>query len=100
MCSFNRINNSYGCQNSKTLNGILKTELGFQGFVVTDYLAQQAGYAAANAGLDSELSSSLVTLSLGLTHRTVSMPLYPFVGFHIIRIEPESADKVHRVTTI
>ena len=31
MCSYQRINNSYGCQNSKTLNGLLKTELGFQG---------------------------------------------------------------------
>lgn len=30
MCSYNRINDSYGCANSKTLNGLLKTELGFQ----------------------------------------------------------------------
>lgn len=30
MCSYQRINNSYGCANSKTLNGLLKTELGFQ----------------------------------------------------------------------
>ena len=30
MCSYNRVNNSYGCANSKTLNGLLKTELGFQ----------------------------------------------------------------------
>lgn len=34
MCSYQRLNNSYGCQNSKVLNGILKTELGFEGFVV------------------------------------------------------------------
>lgn len=31
MCSYNRLNNSYACQNSKALNGLLKTELGFQG---------------------------------------------------------------------
>lgn len=30
MCSYQRINNSYGCANSKSMNGILKTELGFQ----------------------------------------------------------------------
>lgn len=30
MCSYTRLNNSYGCQNSKLLNDILKTELGFQ----------------------------------------------------------------------
>ncbi|KAK5126145.1 hypothetical protein LTR85_011501 [Meristemomyces frigidus] len=52
MCSYNRLNNSYGCQNSKLLNGILKTELGFQGFITTDWNAQHAGVASANAGLD------------------------------------------------
>ncbi|KAK5987525.1 putative beta-glucosidase M [Cladobotryum mycophilum] len=52
MCSYQRINNSYGCANSKTLNGLLKTELGFQGFVVSDWSAQHAGVATAEAGLD------------------------------------------------
>lgn len=52
MCSYNRVNNSYGCQNSKTLNGLLKTELGFQGFVVSDWGALHGGAAAALAGLD------------------------------------------------
>ncbi|KAK3081818.1 hypothetical protein LTS18_001826 [Coniosporium uncinatum] len=52
MCSYQRINNSYGCQNSKTLNGVLKTEFGFEGFVVSDWAAQHAGVATANAGLD------------------------------------------------
>jgi hypothetical protein len=31
MCSYQRINGSYACQNSKSLNGLLKEELGFQG---------------------------------------------------------------------
>ncbi|KAM0510251.1 hypothetical protein ACHAPB_000599 [Verticillium nonalfalfae] len=52
MCSYQRINNSYGCQNSKSLNGLLKTELGFQGWVVSDWDAQHAGTAAALAGMD------------------------------------------------
>ena len=34
------------------LNGILRTELGFQGFVTSDWTAQHAGVASANAGLD------------------------------------------------
>lgn len=51
-CSYNRINNSYACQNSKTLNGLLKTELGFNGFVVTDWYGQHSGVGAALAGLD------------------------------------------------
>ncbi|KAJ9156061.1 Beta-glucosidase [Pleurostoma richardsiae] len=52
MCSYNRINNSYGCANSYTLNNLLKAELGFQGFVVSDWSAQHAGVATALAGLD------------------------------------------------
>lgn len=46
------MNNSYGCQNSATLNGLLKTELGFPGFVLSDWFAQHTGVASANAGLD------------------------------------------------
>jgi beta-glucosidase len=57
VCSYNRINNSYASANSKTLNGILKTELGFQGYVVTDWGAQHAGVADALAGLDSKQSN-------------------------------------------
>ncbi|KAI6471545.1 hypothetical protein MCOR17_003146 [Pyricularia oryzae] len=52
MCSYQRANHSYGCQNSKLMNGILKTELGFEGFVVSDWEAQNSGVASANAGLD------------------------------------------------
>ncbi|KKA26505.1 hypothetical protein TD95_004249 [Thielaviopsis punctulata] len=52
MCSYNMVNNSYACANSKLLNGILKDELGFQGFVMSDWLAQRSGVASALAGLD------------------------------------------------
>jgi beta-glucosidase len=34
------------------LNGLLKTELGFQGFVVSDWIAQHSGVGTALAGLD------------------------------------------------
>ena len=52
MCSYNKVNNSYACQNSKLMNGILKDELGFQGFIQSDWLAQRSGVASALAGLD------------------------------------------------
>lgn len=52
MCSYNQVNNSYACQNSKLINGIIKDELGFQGFVMSDWQAQHAGAATAVAGLD------------------------------------------------
>lgn len=52
MCSYNMVNNSYACQNSKLLNGVLKDEMGFQGFVQSDWLAQRSGVASTLAGLD------------------------------------------------
>lgn len=58
MCSYQRINNSYGCANSKGLNGLLKTELGFNGFVVSDWGAQHSGVASALAGLDMVMPST------------------------------------------
>ncbi|CAG8978610.1 hypothetical protein HYALB_00012732 [Hymenoscyphus albidus] len=58
MCIYQRSNNSYACQNSKLMNGILKTELGFEGFIVSDWDAQQTGVATANAGLDIVMPDS------------------------------------------
>lgn len=55
MCVYTQVNNSYGCQNSKLLNGLLKDELGFQGFVMSDWQAQHTGAASAVAGLDMSM---------------------------------------------
>lgn len=55
MCAYQRINGSYACQNSKLLNGVLKEELGFQGYVVSDWYATHSGVASAEAGLDLDL---------------------------------------------
>jgi len=55
MCSYQQVNNSYGCQNSKLLNGLLKNELGFQGFIMSDWQAQHTGVASAAAGLDMSM---------------------------------------------
>ncbi|KAK7186066.1 beta-glucosidase G 1 [Paraphaeosphaeria sporulosa] len=59
MCSYNRINGSYGCQNSKTLNGLLKDELGFQGYVMSDWGAVHTGYAGIEAGLDMNMPGGI-----------------------------------------
>jgi beta-glucosidase len=58
MCSYNRINNTYGCENSKITNGFLKGELDFQGFLVSDWNAQHSSEASANAGLDMAMPIS------------------------------------------
>ncbi|KAF2710089.1 glycoside hydrolase family 3 protein [Pleomassaria siparia CBS 279.74] len=55
MCSYQRINGSYGCQNSKTMNGLLKEELGFQGYVMSDWGGTRAGIPSILAGLDMNM---------------------------------------------
>ncbi|CAP86682.1 Pc20g13530 [Penicillium rubens Wisconsin 54-1255] len=55
MCSYQMVNNSYACENSKLINGILKDELGFQGFVQSDWLAQRSGVHSAIGGLDMSM---------------------------------------------
>ncbi|KAL5408726.1 hypothetical protein PMIN03_006385 [Paraphaeosphaeria minitans] len=52
MCSYNKANNSQVCQNSYLQNYILKGELGFQGFIMSDWDAQHSGVASTLAGLD------------------------------------------------
>ncbi|KAJ5946148.1 CAZyme family GH3, partial [Penicillium verhagenii] len=55
MCAYQMVNNSHACENSKLLNGILKDELGFQGFVQSDWLAQRSGVQSALSGLDMSM---------------------------------------------
>lgn len=58
MCSYNRINGTYSCGNSGTLNALLKGELGFKGFVTSDWGATHAA-DFFNAGLDMEMPGPL-----------------------------------------
>lgn len=55
MCSYNRINGTYGCENSKVMNGLLKEELGFQGHVVSDWGGTYSGAPSIKGGLDVEM---------------------------------------------
>lgn len=68
MCSYNRINGVFACGNDSTLTKILRDEIGFKGFVTSDWGATH-GATYINAGLDMEMpgepepgtSSSLAT---------------------------------------
>jgi beta-glucosidase len=53
MCSYNRINGTYSCGNEPTLNQILRTEYGFQGFVTSDWGATHGAEFIAR-GMDME----------------------------------------------
>ena len=54
MCAYPRINGTYACENPGTL-GTLKTDLGFDGLVMSDWGATHSTVGSANAGLDLEM---------------------------------------------
>lgn len=54
MCSYNRLNGEYACQNDYLLNQVLKQRWHFPGFVMSDWGAVYSTVQSANAGLDQE----------------------------------------------
>ncbi|KAH9922145.1 beta-glucosidase [Amylocystis lapponica] len=58
MCSYNMINDTYACENNNTLNGFLKTELGFRGYVMSDWYAQMSTLSAVS-GLDMSMPGNI-----------------------------------------
>jgi beta-glucosidase len=54
MCSYNRLNGTYACGNKSSLQKILRDEIGFKGFVTSDWGAVHA-VDFINQGLDMEM---------------------------------------------
>lgn len=57
MCSYNRLNGDYACENNLLLNDILKHEWNFLGIVQSDWGATHSTVKAINSGLDEEEGS-------------------------------------------
>ena len=54
MCSYNRVNGDYACENKYLLTDVLKKDWNFKGFVVSDWEATHSAAKASAAGLDHE----------------------------------------------
>jgi len=54
MCSYNRINGDYACENPYLLRDTLKRDWGFKGFVLSDWGGTHSTQEAISAGLDNE----------------------------------------------
>jgi beta-glucosidase len=54
MCSYNRLNGTFACGNKDSLTTILRDQIGFKGFVTSDWGALHA-VTFINAGLDMEM---------------------------------------------
>jgi len=54
MCSYNRVNGDYACENRHLLTDIVKNDWKFPGFIVSDWGATHSAEKASAAGLDHE----------------------------------------------
>lgn len=54
MCSYNKVNGVYACENDYLINKVLKGDLGFKGQVQSDWGATHSTVPSALAGLDEE----------------------------------------------
>ena len=54
MCSYNRVNGDFACENHYTLQDVLKKDWGFKGFVISDWGGTHSTEKASTAGLDQE----------------------------------------------
>jgi beta-glucosidase len=54
MCSYNRVNGDYACEDSYLLHDVLKSQWGFKGFVDSDWGGTHSTEKASAAGLDQE----------------------------------------------
>ena len=54
MCSYNRVNGDFACENKWLLTDVLKQDFGWPGYVMSDWGAVHSTVKAALAGLDQE----------------------------------------------
>src|SRR5579863_3756548 len=54
MCSYNRVNGDYACENKYLLTDLLKKNWKYKGFVISDWAATHSAAKASAAGLDQE----------------------------------------------
>ncbi len=76
MCSYNRINGTFACGNESTLTKILRDQIGFKGFVTSDWGATH-GVTFINAGLDMEMPGAIRLGSFALPSFFDSLPPAP-----------------------
>jgi beta-glucosidase len=80
MCSYNKINGAFACGNSDTLKTILKGEIGFKGFVTSDWGGVHSA-TFINNGLDMEMPGAAYPGS----------PFAAFISNYFVTAPPQPA---------
>jgi beta-glucosidase len=77
MCSYNRINGDYASQNYHLLTEILRGEWGFEGIVVSDWMANHTTIDSVKAGLDIEMPGPAKWYGKLLTEAVLNWQIEP-----------------------
>ncbi|MGD0479904.1 MAG: glycoside hydrolase family 3 C-terminal domain-containing protein [Terracidiphilus sp.] len=59
MCAYPKVNGAFDCENAPLLNGVLKKEWGYDGFVLSDWGATHSTVPSALNGLDLEMPTGI-----------------------------------------
>jgi beta-glucosidase len=91
MCSYNKINGQYACGNGALLQGVLRRQIGFQGFVTSDWGATHDA-SFLSAGLDMEMPGPLKFPTTGPSYFEADFPKQAYPLKH------DAADKDELMT--
>ncbi|GIK03871.1 hypothetical protein Aspvir_007946 [Aspergillus viridinutans] len=58
MCSYNKVNGTWACESNELNNKLMKEELGFPGYIMSDWNAQHSTVNSAVSGLDMTMPGS------------------------------------------
>ncbi|MFB2580011.1 glycoside hydrolase family 3 C-terminal domain-containing protein [Herbiconiux sp. P15] len=88
MCSYNQINGVFGCENP-LLNSDLRAQIGFDGYVVSDFGAVHSTADSLNAGLDQELNRPIYftpdLLDAALAEGAVTQATIDRAAFNVVK---------------
>ncbi|WP_440086005.1 beta-glucosidase [Streptosporangium sp. LJ11] len=89
MCAYNQVNGVYSCENPTLLTDHLRKEMGFGGFVVSDFWAVTSTAASLKAGLDQELNKPSYwtpeKLKAALTAGQITSTQIDTAAFRVVR---------------
>lgn len=91
MCSYNRINGTYGCEHEELLNNVLKRDWRYPGYVMSDWGGVHSASKAANAGLDQQSAGEVFDKAVYF-----DVPLRMAVGAGTVP-QARLDDMVHRI---
>ncbi|PXV55303.1 beta-glucosidase [Dyella jiangningensis] len=64
MCSYNKVNGDWACENDYLMNQVLKRDWKYPGFVMSDWGGAHSAAKAVNAGLDQESAGEVFDKAL------------------------------------